>query len=89
MPTETIVVHKGHGLPYSKGLMAQSISATGLSHERAFDLARMVETRLAERGALEIDTEALHAAERGARVVFLRNRPVGVDDALMELASAA
>ena len=28
---ETIVVHKGHGLPYSKGLMAQTISATGLS----------------------------------------------------------
>ena len=27
---ETIVVHKGHGLPYSKGLMAQAISATGL-----------------------------------------------------------
>jgi 2-phosphoglycerate kinase len=61
MPAETIVYHKGHGLPYSKGLMAQSISATGLSHERAFELARMVEARLAARGALEIDTAALHA----------------------------
>ena len=27
---ETIVVHKGHGLPYSKGLMAQALSATAL-----------------------------------------------------------
>ena len=26
---ETIVVHKGHGLPYSKGLMAQALSAIG------------------------------------------------------------
>ena len=37
---ETIVVHKGHGLPYSKGLMAQALSATGLSPERSFELAR-------------------------------------------------
>ena len=180
---ETIVVHKGHGLPYSKGLMAQALSATALSQERSFELARLIESRLAERGAAEIDVEALHAlveevllahedavapagamrftlrpepaeplpegarvalfttgapacdgveplvastnlarrsaladdleraaaagcdlyltelkaaaidtvarhaAERGARVVFVRNRPVGVDDALMELAS--
>jgi hypothetical protein len=31
---------------------------------------------------------ARRAAARGARVVFVRNRPVGVDDALMELALA-
>ena len=43
---ETIVVHKGHGLPYSKGLMAQAISATGLAPERSFELARMIEQRL-------------------------------------------
>src|SRR5829696_5133123 len=61
MPAETIVVHKGHGLPYSKGLMAQSISATGLSQERAFELARTVEARLAQRGDLEIDTGGLYA----------------------------
>jgi 2-phosphoglycerate kinase len=45
-PAETIVMHKGHGLPYSKGLMAQAISATGLSPGRAFELARMIEERL-------------------------------------------
>jgi len=45
-PAETIVVHKGHGLPYSKGLMAQAISATGLSPGRAFELARVIEERL-------------------------------------------
>jgi len=28
--TETIVMNRGHGLPYSKGLMAQALSATAL-----------------------------------------------------------
>jgi 2-phosphoglycerate kinase len=58
---ETIVVHKGHGLPYSKGLMAQALSATALSQERSFELARLIERRLAERGEPEIDVTALHA----------------------------
>jgi len=58
---ETIVVHKGHGLPYSKGLTAQSLSAIGLPPERSFELARAVELRLAERGGGEIDVAGLHA----------------------------
>jgi 2-phosphoglycerate kinase len=56
---ETIVVHKGHGLPYSKGLTAQTLSATGLSPERSFELARVVERRLGERAAAEIDVAGL------------------------------
>ena len=60
-PDETIVVRKGHGLPYSKGLMAQALSATALSQERSFELARLIERRLAERGQAEIDVAALHA----------------------------
>lgn len=58
---ETVVVHKGHGLPYSKGLMAQALSATALSHERAFELARLIERKLDERGEAEVDLGALHA----------------------------
>ena len=58
--TETIVVHKGHGLPYSKGLMAQTLSATGLSLERSFELARVVERRLGEENPGEIDVARLH-----------------------------
>jgi 2-phosphoglycerate kinase len=58
---ETIVVQKGHGLPYSKGLMAQSLAATGLPLERSFELARVVEKRLADDGHSEIDTAALGA----------------------------
>ena len=56
---ETIVVHKGHGLPYSKGLMAQALSASGLAPPRAFELARSVERRLEERRAAEIDVAGL------------------------------
>jgi 2-phosphoglycerate kinase len=61
MPPETIVVHKGHGLPYSKGLLAQSLQATGLTPERSYELARRVEARLAERGESAIDVAALQA----------------------------
>jgi len=42
---------------------------------------------LTELKAAAIDTVARDAAAKGARVVFVRNRPVGVDDALMELAN--
>ncbi len=59
MQPETIVVHKGHGLPFSKGLLAQSLSASGLVPERAFVLAREVERRLILRGDREIDVDGL------------------------------
>jgi len=58
---ETIVVNRSHGLPYSKGVMAQSLSATGLGPERAYELARLIERRLAERGESEIGVDGLRA----------------------------
>ena len=78
---ETVVVHRGHGLPYSKGLMSQSLSATGLSPQRAFDLAREIEARLDERGEREVNLaglralaeEVLQAAEGDAAVRRFRN----------------
>jgi len=56
---ETIVFHRGQGLPFSKGLMAQSLSAIGLAPERSFELARIVEAKLADSGREEIDTAGL------------------------------
>jgi 2-phosphoglycerate kinase len=41
--------------------MAQTLSATGLSLERSFELARIVERRLGERAAAEIDVAGLRA----------------------------
>jgi 2-phosphoglycerate kinase len=57
--TETIVIHKGHGLPYSKGLMAQSLQASGLTPERSFELAREIERRLALRGDRQVGVDGL------------------------------
>jgi 2-phosphoglycerate kinase len=56
---ETIVTHRARGgLPYSKGLMTQSLSATGLTPARAWALARMIEQRL--------ETDAIDAIESSA-----------------------
>ena len=76
MSPETIVIHKGHGLPYSKGLMAQSLSASGLSLERSFELAREIERRLALRG----DREGESAVRRylGWRRLDRLDRPLVV-----------
>ena len=59
-PREVVVVRSDYGLPYSKGLMAQSIMATGLSPERCFALARLIEQRLGEHGRAEVSVEELH-----------------------------
>jgi 2-phosphoglycerate kinase len=56
-----IVVRSEFGLPYSKGLMAQSIMATGLAPERSFALAAEIERRLSMGGATEIELEDLRA----------------------------
>ena len=82
----TLVVRRDHGLPYSKGLMAQGLMATGLSPARAYELAREVEARLDERGEPAIAVEELRAlvagvleAHEGARAVERWHRSERVD----------
>jgi 2-phosphoglycerate kinase len=58
---EVVVVGRDYGLPYSKGLMAQSMMAAGLRPARAYDLARAIELRLRERAEGRIDTAELRA----------------------------
>ena len=58
-PPEVVVVRSDYRLPYSKGLMAQSIMATGLPPERSFALARAIEQRLGERNQPEVDVDEL------------------------------
>ncbi len=47
------------GLPYSKGLMARALIATGVPADQAYGLARRVELDLAEAGEPAIDVERL------------------------------
>jgi 2-phosphoglycerate kinase len=57
----TVVVRSDYGLPYSKGLMAQSLMATGLSSERSFALAQQIEEQLVASNSAEIGVEELRA----------------------------
>lgn len=54
-----IVRERDHGLPYSKGLMANTIMASGLSPMRSYHVAQTIEDRLHEQGREEIDTTDL------------------------------
>ena len=47
------------GTPWSKGLMARALAATGLSVKRAYDLARRADADLAERGSDRVDLDRL------------------------------
>lgn len=55
LPKHVVVSDQEHGLPYSKGLTAASIMATGLAPARAFRVAELVEDRLRENGIDQID----------------------------------
>jgi 2-phosphoglycerate kinase len=58
-PRHIVISDEEHALPYSKGLMASSIMATGLPPARAFHVAERIEDRLHERGTLSISRAEL------------------------------
>jgi cyclic 2,3-diphosphoglycerate synthase len=58
-------------------------SALGEELDRA--AAERADVYLTELKAAAIDTVAMRARSEGARVVFIRNRPIGIDDALVKL----
>src|SRR5665811_377506 len=55
------IVSDGHGVPFSKGLLAQSLTATGLPPDRAYLVAMEVEKRIRKAGGLGIAVDHLHA----------------------------
>ena len=73
------------------GVPSPVLSSTNLAHRAALaaELDRAAAERadvyLTELKAAAIDTVAVRAQREGARVVFIRNRPVGIDDALVNL----
>lgn len=54
-----VVTGKSHGLPYSKGLMASSVMAAGLSPAKAYRVAERIEEILKERGARTVTSKEL------------------------------
>src|SRR5665648_365328 len=54
------IVSEGHGVPFSKGLLAQSLTATGLPPDRAYRVAMEVERRARDAGELDLAVERLH-----------------------------
>src|SRR5215213_1504325 len=55
-----VVTDNTYELPYSKGLMASAIMATGLAPARAFGVAEVIEDRLGESGAPSITRQQLN-----------------------------
>jgi 2-phosphoglycerate kinase len=65
-PREPIVISDlRYGLPYSKGLMAQSFMATGLSPAKSYEAAKSMETEMRERGELTVSLERLREIATG------------------------
>ena len=80
------MVRSDYGLPYSKGLMAQSIMATGLPPERSFALARLIEERLGSSAhQAEVSVEELRAL---AEEVLLAEEGETVTNALPAVVAA-
>lgn len=65
-PREPIVISdRRFGLPYSKGLMAQSFMATGLSPAKSYEAAREMEREMRERGEVTVTLERLRDIAAG------------------------
>ena len=79
------------GAPGVHGVTDPVLVSTNLARRSALaaELERAAAERcdvyLTELKAAAIDTVAVRAQREGARVVFIRNRPVGIDDALVNL----
>jgi 2-phosphoglycerate kinase len=54
-----IIGSNGRGLPFSKGVLSQSLLAAAIDPNDAFDVAREIERELIARGEREIDRRAL------------------------------
>src|SRR3954447_26145304 len=54
-----VVVKEDRRFPFSKGLMAMSLMSSGLSPDRSYELATVIEGKLVARGGLDIASRQL------------------------------
>ncbi|HVL32965.1 MAG TPA: hypothetical protein VM600_05225 [Actinomycetota bacterium] len=54
-----LVKERGHAIPYSKGLMANTIMTSGLSPARAYHVAQVIEDKLRERKRAAVESAEL------------------------------
>ena len=64
-----MISDKRHGLPFSKGLLAQSIMSVGLPPSRAYSIAAAIQADLRERDELKLSLDRL----RSLAVEYLQN----------------
>lgn len=72
MDRNILISDDRHGLPYSKGLMASTIMATGLSPKQAFDIAKKIQDILISLKKFSITLDELHYVAH-----FLLNKEIG------------
>jgi 2-phosphoglycerate kinase len=53
------ITDKAHDLPFSKGLLAQSLMATGLPPSRAYDIAKQIQDDMRARDELKVTSDRL------------------------------
>ena len=58
--TPIVIAEAKHGLPFSKGLMAQSFMAAGLPPSRAYGVAAAVEKAIRDSGRAQISLAELN-----------------------------
>jgi 2-phosphoglycerate kinase len=59
VPPPILIADAGHGLPFSKGLLATSFMSAGLPPSRSYAIAKTVEDRLREAGDSRISVQRL------------------------------
>jgi predicted GTPase len=74
-----------HDIPEPLLVSTNLARRSALAAELDRAAAERCDVYLTELKAAAIDTVAMRAREEGARLVFIRNRPVGADDALVKL----
>jgi predicted GTPase len=74
-----------HGVPEPVLVSTNLARRVALADELDRATAEGCDVFLTELKAAAIDTVAMRARDEGARVVFIRNRPIGIDDALVKL----